>query len=251
MKLALEHPAWSLLYGPYGVQDVSGALAQLAKQWDQPLADTLYWEMLHHQEDLYPVTYAALPWLWEIAPKDLTNLSFLSWILHCAAYPNDLRDLATPRSLIPGLSSLRSDTSEVFQRERTALVEQHPTVLLGIEQWCNSHFPTIAERCQAALPDCQNPHDIYNLLVGPMTVEGAQKAANVLGMWCDGHDPETIAEETETWSEKDLQLSQKWVRLLDQHAPECGAALRDYAQLEGGNQITLRCNDTPDLFRKE
>ncbi|MEC8041545.1 MAG: hypothetical protein VX083_06935 [Pseudomonadota bacterium] len=251
MKLALDHPAWSLLYGPYGVQDVPGALAKLARQWDQPLADALYWEKLHHQESLYPVTYAALPWLWEIAPKDLSNLSFLSWILYCAAYRHDPRNLATPRSSYPGLSSLNSDTSGVFQRQRRALVEQHSTVLSGIEQWCRIQFPIIAERCQAALPSCHGPHDVYYLLVGPMTLDGAQKVANVLGMWCDGHDLKTIAEETEAWGEKDLQLAQKWSCLLDQHAPECGAVLRDYAQQEGGTQMVPRCNNTPDLFRED
>jgi len=248
MKLALNDPIWSLLYGPYGVEDVPGVLTRLAQQWDQPLADDLYWEKLHHQEDLYPVTYAALPWLWEVAPKDLKNLSFLFWVLHCVAYTHDPRDLPAPRGAYPGLSNLAADQHNVFQQEATMLVTQHSEVLAGLARWCDTHFPVIAERYQNALPDCQSPHDIYYLMVGPMTLDGAQKVANVLGMWCDGHDLEFIATETEVWDQTDHRRAEKWAGILDQHAPDCGAVLRDYAQLSGAGDGSPRCSSTPDLF---
>lgn len=125
---------------------------------------------------------------------------------------------------------------------------QHSTVLSGLARWCDTHFPVIAESCQAALPDCESPHDIYSLAVGPMTLDGAQKVANVLEMWCDGHDLQLIAAETEVWDETDHRRAERWAGILDQHAPGCSSVLRDYAQLVGGSDRAPRCTRTPDLF---
>lgn len=59
--IPLDDPVWGVLYGPYGVEDVPGALRRLSEGWDTAVAEDLFWERLHHQETLYPVTYAALP----------------------------------------------------------------------------------------------------------------------------------------------------------------------------------------------
>lgn len=67
MKIVLDDPIWGSLYGPYGVEPVPEILAKLLEGWDEGLASDLFWSKLHHQETLYPVTYAAVPWLWQIA----------------------------------------------------------------------------------------------------------------------------------------------------------------------------------------
>lgn len=128
------------------------------------------------------------------------------------------------------------------------LAAQHSKVLSGLARWCDTHFPVIAERCQAALPDCETPYDIYSLVVGPMTLDSAQKVANVLGMWCDGHDLELIAAETEVWDETDHRRAERWADILDQHAPDSSGVLRDYAQLFGAQDRLRRCTSPPDLL---
>ena len=88
MKISLSAPIWSRLYGPYGVEDVAGGLRRLQTEWDEEVARDLYWEKLHHQETLYPVTYAALPWLWDMPscpPSEQKNrLMFFSHVIDCA-----------------------------------------------------------------------------------------------------------------------------------------------------------------------
>lgn len=69
MKIALDDPVWNRLHSAYGVQDVAGPLRKLHDNWDSALANDLFWNKLHHQDTLYPATYAALPWLWPLVGK--------------------------------------------------------------------------------------------------------------------------------------------------------------------------------------
>ncbi|MEO9516423.1 MAG: hypothetical protein ABJH45_08940 [Paracoccaceae bacterium] len=66
VRIPLTDPIWSRLYGPYGFMDVPSILKSLEKSWDKDLAEDLFWEALHHQDDLYPATYATLPWLMKL-----------------------------------------------------------------------------------------------------------------------------------------------------------------------------------------
>ena len=70
MKLALEDQIWKRLYGPYGNTSVNTLLAQLSDQWDTAIAEKLFGEGLHQQNDIYPATFAALPWLSHISPPE-------------------------------------------------------------------------------------------------------------------------------------------------------------------------------------
>lgn len=66
--LALSDPAWTLLQGPYGSSRyVPEMLKQLQAGYDGEIADTLYWEELYHQNTLYTCTFAAVPYLVDIA----------------------------------------------------------------------------------------------------------------------------------------------------------------------------------------
>ncbi|MGG4146673.1 hypothetical protein ABEW34_26540 [Paenibacillus algorifonticola] len=66
--LALNSLIWSELEGPYGFADsVPEMLQQLAQNYDSQVKDKLYWEQLYHQNTIYPSTYAAVPYLVEIA----------------------------------------------------------------------------------------------------------------------------------------------------------------------------------------
>ena len=54
MKLALEDQIWKRIYGPYGNKSVNTLRAQLSDQWDTAIAEKLFGEELHHQNDIYP-----------------------------------------------------------------------------------------------------------------------------------------------------------------------------------------------------
>ena len=88
MLLALNDPIWERLYGPSGTKNVSSFIARLLEEWDEALARELYWDWLQHQDTLYPVTYAALPYLWQISAREnhgeVETLQFFSQVLVCA-----------------------------------------------------------------------------------------------------------------------------------------------------------------------
>lgn len=66
--LALNSTIWAELEGPYGIADsVPEMLQQLAQNYDSEVKDELYWEQLYHQNTIYACTYAAVPYLAEIA----------------------------------------------------------------------------------------------------------------------------------------------------------------------------------------
>ncbi|BFH64174.1 hypothetical protein [Paenibacillus azoreducens] len=59
---------WRKLTGPYGSsENVPVLLQQLMRQYSQEVFDELFQEHLFHQNTIYPVTYAAMPFLAQIA----------------------------------------------------------------------------------------------------------------------------------------------------------------------------------------
>lgn len=66
--LDLSSPVWQQLHGPFGpAEAVPGLLQQLQKEYSTEVKDQLYWEHLFHQDTIYSSTYAALPYLAELA----------------------------------------------------------------------------------------------------------------------------------------------------------------------------------------
>lgn len=68
--LDLSSPVWQKLHGPFGSSEaVPGLLQQLQDEYTTEVKDKLYWEHLFHQDTIYSSTYAALPYLSELARK--------------------------------------------------------------------------------------------------------------------------------------------------------------------------------------
>ncbi|WP_212005481.1 hypothetical protein [Chitinophaga sp. HK235] len=66
--LALHDAAWQQLNGPYGIDDtLPEALALLKKDWSDDLLDEIIWERIYHQNTLYENTFAAVPYLIDLA----------------------------------------------------------------------------------------------------------------------------------------------------------------------------------------
>ncbi|MBT2291548.1 hypothetical protein J7E73_20960 [Paenibacillus albidus] len=68
--LDLSSPVWQQLQGPFGsAKAVPGLLKQLQADYAADVKDELYWEQLYHQDTIYSSTYAALPYLSELASQ--------------------------------------------------------------------------------------------------------------------------------------------------------------------------------------
>lgn len=66
--LELTSDAWGKLMGPYGTgEKVPALLQQLMQEYDQETANGLFQEYLFHQNTIYTVTYAAVPYLAQMA----------------------------------------------------------------------------------------------------------------------------------------------------------------------------------------
>lgn len=66
--LDLSSPVWQQLHGPFGSSEaVPGLLQQLQEDYTTEVKDELYWEHLFHQDSIYSITYAALPYLSQLA----------------------------------------------------------------------------------------------------------------------------------------------------------------------------------------
>lgn len=176
--IPLDHPIWGRLYGPYGVQDVPAILLALSKDWQADLAKDLFWEKLHHQEDLYPVSYAALPWLWQITKGALDSETafFISHMLRCAMLP------AGEGARFRGLSVKASDHAHGWVPEADHLQAADMAMLEALEGWFAGHALSLARACLAHLPALSG-HEAQLLAIGFVAVKGGDGAAFHLDNW--------------------------------------------------------------------
>ena len=151
MKISLNDPIWGRLYGPYGLEPVAEILTSLSDKWDEDIARDLFWEKLHHQETLYPATYAALPWLWDIAkahkPARMETAGFLSWVIYCAL------DQVEARSAFGDAFPVRSNGLELATKAHAhpwlpkdcLLTDDDVEVLKALENWFADHLDELAD----------------------------------------------------------------------------------------------------------
>lgn len=223
MLIPLSDPIWSRLYGPYGVQDVPGILARLADHHAPDLARTLYWERLFHQDELYPVTFAALPWVWQSvarrAPPDLDALIFLSQVLVCARRPD------AGQGRVQGLSLMVGDHAKPWLPPEIRLRPDDMPVLAHLKAWFDQTADAIATACLQAVT-AEDAHASAVLCAGFCGLRGSAAAANLLHMWADGHDPETIRQEVSLDARDITTLIALWHRVKGQ-SPDIAALIED------------------------
>jgi hypothetical protein len=227
LLIPLSDPIWSRLYGPYGVQDVNRVLAQLEHVWTAELSNTLYWEMLFHQDDLYPVTFAALPWLWQMVgrriPPDRDALIFFSMVLLCAG-----RGEAGHGKYL-GLSLEVGDHAKAWLPSETRLRPDDMQTLARLEIWFSENAEEIATACLEAVT-ADDAYAAAVLSAGFCGLRGCDAAANLLQMWADGHDWEEIKEDV-TLSAQDIStLTALWHRLNDKNS-EIDSFIKEYVGL--------------------
>lgn len=227
MLIPLSDPIWSRLYGPYGVQGVHSTLDQLAQAWSTKLSDTLYWEMLFHQDTLYPVTYAALPWLWQMTrqrqPADTDALVFFSRVLLCAS------DSASPQGQYPGLSLEVGDHAKPWLPAEIRLQPDDMKTLAQLESWFHQNAEDIASACLDAVP-ADDAYAAMALCVGFCGLRGGISAATLLEMWADGHPLEDIEEEISLSTQDISALTDLWHRLNGRN-PQVAKFIEEYANI--------------------
>ncbi|WP_270726814.1 hypothetical protein [Shimia sp. Alg240-R146] len=234
MTIPLNHPIWPNLYGPYDREDISPILSQLSQAWDQDLADDLYWEKLHHQDTLYPVTFAALPILWQIAPRDVANLNFFAHILRCTAH-------GIERAYEHG--RYYPDPSLEDGAQQALLTAQ--------EQWWVGNKHAIAEACLNALPLAQNDAQLTYLLCAPCATRDAGTLAHLMDMIGQDYGDDDIDEAITQITAKDMTAALALLPKIETQSPRFATALRNAltnAPSDVPKDGLTRDPSTPDLF---
>lgn len=222
--LDLSHPLWTRLYGPYGIRDVAGQLGHLAARWDGRAAQHLFWEELHHQEDLYPVSYAALPWLDRIAPDHGAErepvLEFWAQALFCAR-----RQLGEGEPFA-GLSLRAADHAHPWIAEDRRLGEGDMVLLAAQARWLAAEGDRLAGLCLAAVP-AGLPLLAAHLAGGYAGWHGARDLPHAMRMWAEEEAEEVIRAEGAP-RPADLEIAGRMAARLAEQAPELAAFLEDY-----------------------
>ncbi|MEL6645752.1 MAG: hypothetical protein AAFQ79_17610 [Pseudomonadota bacterium] len=203
----MSEDIWSRLYGPYGIRDVTSDLRQLADRWDPEVAKNLFWEELHHQDDLYPVTYAALPWIKKITdasalPDEQVPL-FLSHVLYCATVELDAAVYGQGTGgKFHGLSLRVEDHAVGSPSSR--LTAGDMVVLAALEDWLTASAAEIALACLSAIP-ADDEYLAAAYCTGFCSLQGSSNTAHALTMWGDQHPLEEIVEHV-ALEAKDLEV---------------------------------------------
>lgn len=231
MMIAFSDEIWGRLYGPYGNRSVNRQLASLTKQWDNAVAKELFWEELHHQDDIYPATFAALPWLVKLSPMSDEGFEeaqlFLSHIVHCACTLGGTGcDGTGPRGKYRGLSMEISDHQHSWIPENEWLTLNDLPILISLEQWFADNCAIIAEDCLRILGSDQVVSSYA--LEGFATMHGSSRVAFSTQMFASGEDVDVIRQELGDYDERDTIAVKKLYPHIHERNTELTSFMLDY-----------------------
>ena len=235
-RLTLTDPLWERLYGPYGITNVSSVLCALQRQWSQEQANDLYWEQLHHQDTLYPVTYAALPWLWERAPQDDDNLIFFSHLVACAGTAPTLN----------GLSDNHQNHAASWLPHEKHLTPQDMAILRQIEQT----YLTLAPQISKAALDAWRKDGAQCALIAAHCALRGERMLGIVVEWIEaGQSDQSILDDIGPMPATATALCLDLADLIAQSRPILSQSMRLFAQHPAHETPpTEYCANTPDLF---
>ncbi|WP_052269649.1 hypothetical protein [Leisingera sp. ANG-M6] len=249
-KIPFSDPIWARLYGPYGNQSGPQQLQALAAGWDQDAANALYWDQLHHQETLYPLTYAALPWLWDLAPRTLDNLYFFSHTVSCAlSNSDDWEDAPDPQRRLTGLSLDASRHAQDWLPAAEHLSPEDMGLLASLERWFLAAAPNIAEAALAGLDAANTLSEIAVLCSAHCSLSGCYPAFTALEMMAEKEPDEFLLEELGALDQRNRQMLLTLAgRMQDRH-PDHARNVRAFARHPGhGEALVERDPGTADMF---
>ncbi|WP_175549202.1 hypothetical protein [Litoreibacter ascidiaceicola] len=230
----MSDPIWSRLYGPYGIDDVAGILGKLEWGWDKAIAKDLYWEKLHHQDDIYPVTFAALPWLWKISDAksgaDLDSLLFFSHVLYCATTSGGTGcDGQGPRGKYRGLPLNCNEHALGWLPKEKHLRPEDTVVLARLEDWFTANLNGISEICLDAITE-DSDYSAAALTTGFSSLHGSENAVTLVTLWADEHDFDFIREVV-SLSATDISLLRSLSTKLTTKNRKLANFIREYISL--------------------
>lgn len=233
MFIAFDDPIWMRLYGVHGQRDVAGVLETLSRCWDERTARALYWDKLHDQDDLYPATFAALPWVWHIAPRPLEAMAetplFLSHVLDCALGPGGMGPRGEgPRGRYRGLVlDVNAHQLSWIHVEHRPRAKDMPT-LERLEAWFTQAVPEIADACMDLVSD-NDPFRSANLLRGPATMMGAWSLPIALALWGGGEEMGVVLKEAPAETAGDLSAAVALASRVEARSHDLARFLREWA----------------------
>ena len=239
MKIAFADKVWNRLYGPYGNRSVNTQLMALSEQWDSDVAKELFWEELHHQDDIYPTTFAALPWLVEFSPSKgeafVETHLFLSHVIHCACSEGGTGCGGTgPRGKYRGLSTEIADHRHSWIPQSEWLTIEDQPVLIRLEQWFSENWAMIAKRCLNLVGS-----DLVisaHAIEGFASANGGSRVAWSTQMFANGEDADFIRRELGPYDDCDTMTVAKLFPYVQERNPELASFMLGYPG----------CNFVPD-----
>ncbi|MGG4454355.1 hypothetical protein [Brevibacillus porteri] len=122
--LDLASPVWGKLQGPYGLSDrVPALIKHIQHDYFSEEKEELYWELLYHQNTIYPCTYAAVPYLVEIALKTESADILLDIFITCGMF-----EASSENTPILDQETIREIYRE-YRRAILSLTEQTESIL--------------------------------------------------------------------------------------------------------------------------
>ncbi|MCB1466192.1 MAG: hypothetical protein KDK08_03375 [Rhizobiaceae bacterium] len=203
----------------------------LAEQWDNGVASDLFWEELHHQDDIYLSTFASLPWLVDLSPSEGAAFEktylFLSHVIHCACTKGGTGcDGTGPRGKYRGLSTNIADHQHSWIPQTEWLTIEDQPILATLEQWFSDNHARMAERCLSLLGS--DPMISAYAIEGFATANGSSRVAWSAQMFAAGESIDFIAEEFGAYDERDTLAVAKLYPHLRARNPALASFMVDF-----------------------
>lgn len=232
MKIALTDGIWNRLYGAYGNRSVNSQLSALAERWDDEVAKELFWEELHHQDTIYPATYASLPWLVELSHHREAAFKetylFLSHVIHCACTGDGTGcDGTEPREKYSGLSTKIADHQHSWMPQSERLTIEDQPILINLEKWFSDNCLAIAKRCLRLVSSADQVVSAY-AIEGFSSIYGGSRVASSAQMYAYGEDLDDFSQELGAYDDRDNIVVEKLFPEMCEQNPELASFMLDY-----------------------
>ncbi|WP_107838122.1 hypothetical protein [Metasolibacillus meyeri] len=160
---------WGKLMGPYGSgENVPVLLQQLTQKYDQEIADELFEEYLFHQNTIYTVTYAAVPYLVQIAcstqnPEVRHNLFITCGVIEASR--NDHKTEPFPSGWTALAEQVGASICEEIYSEYIKAISE--IALLWEEVFAYAHTLDDSEKHYVLVADAayRGSHQVANMLM--------------------------------------------------------------------------------------
>ncbi|WP_042198089.1 hypothetical protein [Paenibacillus camerounensis] len=200
--LQLNSEVWVKLTGPYGsAENVPVLLEQLIRQYSQEVFDELFQEHLFHQNTIYTATYAAMPFLAQIACSTSDFEVRKELFINCGIIEasREERDKATlPESLAELAEDVGSSICDELFREYIEAIEYLKVFTQEVFSYTADYSTDETEKRYILAADAayRGSHILANMLMtfinGDEYVAVCPACEEDLFIWPNGESPVEI-----------------------------------------------------------